>query len=157
IEHAAQYHGGTEIVARGVDGTIHRYTYAEAHRRTKRLANAIGRLGVRPGDRIGTLAWNTHRHFDLFYGVSGTGAVLHPVTPRLYPDQIAYIVNHAEDAWVFIDVATLPLAEQLAPRFTSVKGFVLMGERAAMPARTALGTLLCYEDLLAAESDAYAW
>jgi fatty-acyl-CoA synthase len=157
IQHAATFHGQTEIVARGVDGTVHRYTYAEAHGRTKRLANALGRLGVRPGDRIGTLGWNTHRHFELFYGVSGSGAVLHPVNPRLFPDQIVYIVNHAEDAWLFIDAATLPLAEQLAPRLKPVKGFVLMGERSAMPASTTHGTLLCYEELLAAESDDYAW
>ena len=157
IQHAATFHGATEIVAREVDGTIHRYTYAEAHQRTKRLAKALGRLGVRPGDRIGTLAWNTHRHFELFYGVSGSGAVLHPVNPRLFADQIVYIVNHAEDAWLFIDAATLPLAEQLAPRLTTVKGFVLMAERSAMPVNTTLGTLFCYEDLLAAEADDYVW
>ena len=157
IEHAATFHGGTEIVARDVDGAIHRYTYAEAHRRAKRLANALGRLGVQRGDRIGTLGWNTHRHFELFYGVSGSGAVLHPVNPRLFVDQIVYIINHAEDTWLFIDAVTLPLAEQLAPRLKSVKGFVLMGARAAMPADTTLAPLLCYEELLAAESDDYVW
>ena len=157
IQHAAAFHGGTEIVARGIDGVIHRYTYAEAHRRTKRLANALSRLGVRPGDRIGTLGWNTHRHFELFYGVSGSGAVLHPVNPRLFSDQIAYIVDHAEDAWLFIDEATLSLAEQLAPRLKSVKGFVLMAGRSAMPDRPAISPLLCYEELLAAESDDYVW
>ena len=157
IEHAATFHGGTEIVARGLDGAIHRYTYAEAHRRAKRLANALARLGVKPGDRIGTLGWNTHRHFELFYGVSGSGAVLHPVNPRLFADQIVYIINHAEDAWMFVDAGTLPLAEQLAPRLKSVQGFVLMGARADMPARTTLAPLLCYEELLAAESDQYVW
>jgi acyl-CoA synthetase (AMP-forming)/AMP-acid ligase II len=157
IEHAATFHGGTEIVARDVDGAIHRYTYAEAHRRAKRLANALGRLGVQRGDRIGTLGWNTHRHFELFYGVSGSGAVLHPVNPRLFVDQIVYIINHAEDTWLFIDAVTLPLAEQLAPRLKSVKGFVLMGARAALPVDTTLTPLLCYEELLAAESDDYVW
>jgi len=157
IQYAAAFHGGIEIVARGVDGAMHRYTYAEAHQRAKRLANALGRLGVRPGDRIGTLGWNTHRHFELFYGVSGSGAVLHPVNPRLYADQIVYIINHAEDAWLFIDTATLSLAEQLAPRLKTVKGVVLMADRAAMPGATTLGPLLCYEDLLAAESDEYVW
>ena len=157
IQHAATYHGGTEVVARDVDGTIHRYTYAEAHRRTKRLANALGRLGVAAGDRIGTLAWNTHRHFELFYGVSGSGAVLHPVNPRLFADQIVYIINHAEDAWLFIDAATLPLADQLAPRLKTVRGFVLMAARDGMPKATTLGTLLCYEDLLAAASEEYVW
>src|SRR5215475_15133642 len=149
IQYAATYHAETEIVARGVDGAIHRYNYGEAHRRMKRLANA--------GDRIGTLGWNTHRHFELFYGVSGAGAVLHPINPRLFADQIVYIINHAEDAWLFIDEATLALTEQLAPRFQPVKGFVLMADRSAMPKRTTLGTLLCYEELLAAESDDYVW
>jgi len=157
IEHAAAFHGGTPIIARDVDGTIHRYTYADAHRRTKRVAKALGRLGVRPGDRIGTLGWNTHRHFELFYGVSGSGAVMHPVNPRLYADQLVYIINHAEDAWLFIDAATLTLAEQLAPRLKSVKGFVLMAGRSAMPAGTTLAPLLCYEELLAAESEDYVW
>ena len=110
-----------------------------------------------PGDRIGTLGWNTHRHFELFYGVSGSGAVMHPVNPRLYADQLVYIINHAEDAWLFIDAATLALAEQLAPRLKSVKGFVLMAERSAMPAGTTLAPLLCYEELLAAESEDYVW
>ena len=157
IQYAATYHAETEIVARGVDGAIHRYNYGEAHRRMKRLANAVGRLGVKPGERIGTLGWNTHRHFELFYGVSGAGAVVHPINPRLFPDQIVYIINHAEDAWLFIDEATLPLTEQLAPRFQAVKGFVLMADRSAMPKRTTLGALLCYEELLAAESDDYVW
>jgi 3-(methylthio)propionyl---CoA ligase len=157
IEYAATFHARTEVVARDVDGTIHRYTYADAHRRAKRLANALGRLGVQHGDRIGTLGWNTHRHFELFYGVSGSGAVLHPVNPRLYADQLVYIINHAEDAWLFIDTGTLPLAERLATRLKSVKGFVMMAERATMPARTTLEPLLCYEDLLAAESDEYTW
>ncbi|HTY80739.1 MAG TPA: long-chain fatty acid--CoA ligase [Candidatus Bathyarchaeia archaeon] len=157
IQYAATYHGETEVVARGVDGLIHRYNYAQAERRMKRLASALGRLGVKPGDRIGTLGWNTHRHFELFYGVSGSGGVLHPINPRLFADQIVYIVNHAEDGWLFIDEATLPLAEQLAPRLQSVKGFVLMAERAAMPERTPLGTLHCYEELLAAGSDGYTW
>src|ERR1051325_3471360 len=130
IEHAASYHRDTEVVARNIDGAVHRYTYGEAHSRTKQLAKALARLGVQPGERIGTLAWNTHRHFELFYGVSGSGAVLHPVNPRLFADQIVYIINHAEDAWMFVDAGTLPLAEQLAPRLKSVQGFVLMGARA---------------------------
>jgi fatty-acyl-CoA synthase len=157
IQYAATFHGATEIVARSLDGSIHRYTYADAHRRARRLANALGSLGVRPGDRIGTLGWNTHRHFELFYGVSGSGAVLHPVNPRLFADQIVYIINHAEDAWVFVDAGTLSLAEQLAPRLKGVKGYVLMGERAAMPERATLAPLLCYEEMLAAESEDYVW
>ena len=157
IQYAATFHGTTEIVARGLDGSIHRYTYADAERRARRLANALRRLGVRPGDRVGTLGWNTHRHFELFYGVSGSGAVLHPVNPRLFADQIVYIINHAEDAWVFVDAGTLSLAEQLAPRLKGVNGYVLMGDRAAMAERTTLAPLLCYEEMLAAESEDYVW
>ena len=157
IQYAATFHGTTEIVARGLDGSIHRYTYVDAERRARRLANALRRLGVRPGDRVGTLGWNTHRHFELFYGVSGSGAVLHPVNPRLFADQIVYIINHAEDAWVFVDAGTLSLAEQLAPRLKGVNGYVLMGDRAAMPERTTLAPLLCYEEMLAAASEDYVW
>src|SRR6476661_4885542 len=98
IEHAASYHGDTEIVARTIEGGIHRYDYAQAHARIKKLAKALMKLGVRPGDRVGSLAWNTHRHFEMFYGVSGFGAVLHTVNPRLFAEQIVYIINHAEDA-----------------------------------------------------------
>jgi 3-(methylthio)propionyl---CoA ligase len=157
IEYAAEYHGDTEIIARTIEGVLHRYNYRAAHTRTKQLAQALGRLGVRPGDRVGSLAWNTHRHFEMFYGVSGTGAVLHTVNPRLFPEQLVYIINHAEDLYLFVDGLTLPIAEQIAPRLTTVKGYVLMTERALMPAHTALGNLLCYEDLLAAEGPDYAW
>jgi acyl-CoA synthetase (AMP-forming)/AMP-acid ligase II len=157
IEHAAEYHGDTEIVARTIEGALHRYTYRAAHARTKQLARALGRLGVRPGDRVGSLAWNTHRHFEMFYGVSGTGAVLHTVNPRLFPDQLVYIINHAEDLYLFVDALTLPLVEQIAPRLDTVKGYVLMTDRALMPAHPTVGPLLCYEDLLGAESEDYAW
>jgi acyl-CoA synthetase (AMP-forming)/AMP-acid ligase II len=157
IEHAALYHGDTEIVARTIEGHLHRYTYAQAHSRTKRLAKALMRLGIKPGDRVGTLAWNTHRHFEMFYGVSGFGAVLHTVNPRLFADQIVYIVNHAEDTALFIDAATLPVVAPLALRLTTIKHIVMMTERALMPANSGIGNLLCYEDLLGAESDDLDW
>jgi len=157
IEYAAEYHGDTEIVGRTIEGALHRYNYRDAHERTKRLARALGRLGVGIGDRVGSLAWNTHQHFEMFYGVSGTGAVLHTVNPRLFPDQLIYIINHAEDLYLFVDGLTLPIAEQIAPQLTTVKGYVLMTERALMPKQTTVGNLLCYEELLAAENDDYAW
>jgi acyl-CoA synthetase (AMP-forming)/AMP-acid ligase II len=157
IDHAATYHADTAIVARTTEGDVHRTTYGEAGARARRLAQALTRLGVAPGDRIGSLAWNTHRHFEMFYGVSGMGAVLHTINPRLFPDQIAYIVNHAADRMLFVDAATLPLAEQLAPRLTSVTHYVMMTPRERMPASTTLGRLLCYEELLAPESGDYAW
>src|SRR4030081_2171690 len=102
IAHADRSHGDTEIVSRTVEGPIHRYTYAEAERRSKRLARALIRLGIRTGDRIGTLAWNTYRHFELYYGISGIGAVCHTINPRLFDDQIVYIVNHAADRLLFV-------------------------------------------------------
>src|SRR5436305_8235107 len=113
IEHAARYHGDVEIVSRLVDGTTHRYGYAEAARRSKQLANALQRLGIQPGDRVGTLAWNTHRHFELYYGVSGLGAVCHTINPRLFDEQIVYIVNHARDRLPFVETSFIAPVQRL--------------------------------------------
>jgi fatty-acyl-CoA synthase len=157
IRHAATFHSGTEVVARTIEGDIHRYTYAEAHARMQQLANALLRLGMKPGDRVGSLAWNTHRHFEMFYGVSGTGAVLHTINPRLFADQLVYIINHAEDRLLFVDAATLPVVEAIAPRLTTIEHFVMMCEPARMPANTSLPKLLCFDELLAAESAHYDW
>jgi len=153
---AEQNHGDAEIVTRTVEGPIHRYTYRDAARRSRQLAMALRRLGVKDGERVGTLAWNTHRHFELYYGVSGMGAVLHTINPRLFPDQIAYIVGHADDTYVFFDLTFLPLIEQLAPKLSGVRGFVAMTDRAHMP-QSAVRNLLCYEDLLAAEDGSFTW
>ena len=111
IEHAAAMHPDAEIVSRTVEGPLHRCTYGDIHRRSKQVANALAALGVKPGDRIATLAWNSYRHMELYYGVSGTGAVLHTINPRLFPEQIAYIVNHAEDRYLFFDLTFAPLVE----------------------------------------------
>ncbi|HEX9390264.1 MAG TPA: 3-(methylthio)propionyl-CoA ligase [Usitatibacteraceae bacterium] len=156
LEHAAKNFGDTEIVSRTVEGPIHRYNYREANRRAKQLANALRHLGVKRGDRIGTLAWNGFRHLEVYYGVSGMGAITHTVNPRLFPEQIAYIINHAEDAWLFFDVCFVPLVEALAPKLSSVKGFVAMTDAAHMP-QAKIPNLLCYEDLLADEADDYVW
>lgn len=126
LEHAAEAHGDTQIVGREVDGRIHRYTYAEAAGRIRRLARALLRLGVHPGDRVASLAWNTHRHFELFYAVPGLGAVLNTVNPRLHPDQIAYILEHGGSQVLFVDPATLPIAEQLAARLPGITRVILM-------------------------------
>jgi len=155
LEHAARIHGTTEIVAHTAEGGIHRTTYAEAHRRAKQLAKALARLGVRPGDRVASLAWNTHHHFELFYGVSGSGAVLHTINPRLFEEQLVYIVNHAEDSWICVDAATLAIAEKLAPRTPGVKGWIYMSVDPAPP-KSSLA-LLSYETLLAAEDADYEW
>jgi len=157
IRHAAEFHGTTEVVARTIEGDIHRYDYATAHARTQQLANALLRLGMKPGERVGSLAWNTHRHFEMFYGVSGTGAVLHTINPRLFAEQLVYIINHAEDRLLFVDAATLPVVEAIAPRLTTIEHYVMMCEPARMPAKTNLPKLLCYDELLAAESAHYDW
>jgi acyl-CoA synthetase (AMP-forming)/AMP-acid ligase II len=155
IEHAARIHGTTEVVARTPEGGIHRTTYGEVHSRAKRLAKALAVLGVQPGDRVGSLAWNTHHHFELFYGVSGTGAVLHTINPRLFDEQLTYIVNHAEDSWICVDAGTLPIAERLAPSVPGVKGWIYMSVDPEPPQSSL--KLLSYEKLLAAQDDDYVW
>src|SRR5262245_1178424 len=128
IRHAARFHADVEIVSRTVEGPIHRYSYADAESRAKQLAQALIRLGIEPGDRVGTLAWNTHRHFELYYGVSGMGAVCHTINPRLFDEQIVYIVNHARDRLLFVDTSFIPLVERLAPQFPDECRLVLLGE-----------------------------
>jgi fatty-acyl-CoA synthase len=155
ITHADRHHGDAEIVSRTVEGPIHRYTYRDAHKRSRQLANALASLGVGAGDRVATLAWNGYRHFEAFYAISGMGAVMHTINPRLFPEQIVYIVNHAEDKFVFFDLTFVPLIEKLAPLCKTVKGWVVMTDRAHMPA--SLPDALCYEDLVNSHSDQFEW
>jgi len=157
IRHADRHHGDTEIVSKRVEGDLHRYTYREAHTRARRLAKALGRLGLKMHDRAGTLAWNGYRHFEIYYAVAGTGSVIHTINPRLFPEQIVYIANHAEDQALFFDLTFLPLVEKLAPMLKTVKHYVLMTDRAHMPEKSAIPGLKCYEELLAAEDDGYVW
>jgi acyl-CoA synthetase (AMP-forming)/AMP-acid ligase II len=157
IEHADRHHGDVEMVSRRVEGDIHRQTYREAHARAKQLANALIRMGAKPGDRIASLAWNGYRHFELFYAVGGAGMVMHTLNPRLFPEQIAWIMNDAEDTWLFFDATFLPLVEKLKPALKSLRHLVLMTDRAHMPKEAALQGLLCYEELLAAEKPDYRW
>ncbi|HEV2302092.1 MAG TPA: long-chain-fatty-acid--CoA ligase [Stellaceae bacterium] len=154
IGHAAIYHGDVEIVSRTVEGPMHRYTYREAERRSKQLARALLRLGIEPGDRVATLAWNGYRHFELYYGISGIGAVCHTINPRLFDDQIVYIVNHAADRLLFVDATFLPLVARLAPQFPSDCRIVLMSEGEA-PAD--LPIFARHDELLAAEDDDFTW
>ena len=156
IQYAAQYHDDVEIVSRSVEGPIHRYTYGDAYGRIQRLANALRRLGVGHGDRVATLAWNGYRHFELYYGISGIGAITHTINPRLFPGQIEYMVNHAEDRVVFLDLTFVPLLEALAGKLAPVEAYVIMTDRAHMP-ETTLPNVLCYEELLAAEADSFDW
>jgi fatty-acyl-CoA synthase len=143
IRHAARHHADGEIVSKNVDGSLHRYGYAAAHARTQRLANALQRLGVQPGERVATLAWNGFRHFEIYYAVAGSGAVIHTINPRLFPDQIAYIANHAEDKLLFYDTTFAPLIEKLRPQLKSVRQFIALAEP--------------YEDLIRGEAETFAW
>ncbi len=156
IVYAARHHGDTEIVSRSVEGPIHRYTYAEAEVRAKRLAKALLALGVGESDRIATVAWNGYRHIELYFGVSGLGAVCHTINPRLFADQLAYIVNHAEDRYVFIDPSFVGLLEGLQERLPGVEGYVIMTDAEHMP-ETSLRNALCYETLIAAQDEGFDW
>ncbi|MGO9461341.1 MAG: 3-(methylthio)propionyl-CoA ligase [Rhodomicrobium sp.] len=155
LRHAETVYGINEIVSRLPEGGISRYTYSAAASRTRRLANALIRLGVRHQDRVGTLAWNTHRHYELYYAVSGSGAIIHTVNPRLFAEQIVYIVNHAGDTVLFFDITFLPLIEKIAPELTSVQHFVVLAGAAHMPQSKL--PLICYEELIAAESESFDW
>ena len=157
LRHADRCHGDAEIVSRMIEGPIHRCTYREAHVRARKLARALERLGTAAGDRVGTLAWNGYRHFELYYAVSGMEAIIHTINPRLFFDQLTYILNHAEDRLVFVDLTFLPLAEKLAPHCLGVTTWIALTDRAHMPRETTLTNLLCYEELLAAESDDFDW
>lgn len=160
IQFAARYHKDTEIISNTVEGGLHRYTYGEAERRARRLARVLQKLGVQEGDRVGTLAWNGYRHFEIYFAVSGMAAVCHTINPRLFPDQIAYIINHAADKVLFVDLTFVPLIEKLAPQVKdSVKAVVVMTDSAHMPNPTlpAGMALHCYEDLMAAADEDFAW
>ncbi|MSP52492.1 MAG: long-chain-fatty-acid--CoA ligase [Alphaproteobacteria bacterium] len=156
IEYADIYHGDTEIVTRTIEGPIHRTTYREAHRRARKLANALTAIGVKPGERVGTLAWNTYRHFEAYYAISGIGAVCHTINPRLFESQIAYIANHAEDRVLFLDLTFVDLVERLAPTLETIGRYVVMTDAAHMP-KTRLKNAVCYEEFIAGASDSFIW
>jgi len=157
IEFAARHYGASEIVSRRVEGDMHRYNWRACLARAKRLANALNALGVGMGDRVATLAWNGYRHLEAYYAVSGSGAVLHTINPRLHPEQIAYIVNHAEDQYLLFDLTFLPLVEAIAPLCKGVRGWVLMADADRLPAETRIPNLLSYEALLAAQPEQFDW
>ena len=157
LTHAERHHGEQQIVSRRVEGDIHRTTYRELAARSRRMANAIAALGVKFGDRVATLAWNGYRHMELYYAVSGSGAVLHTLNPRLHPDQVVWIADHAEDQVLFFDLTFLPLIEAIASRVKTIKKFVAMTDRAHMPASSKVPGLLSYEELIADASDDFTW
>ena len=157
LVHAERHHGEQEVVSRRVEGDIHRTTYRELAARSRRMANALAGLGIKSGDRVATLAWNGHRHMELYYAVSGSGAVLHTLNPRLHPDQVVYIADHAEDQALFFDLTFLPLVEAIAHRVKTIRTFVAMTDRGHMPVDTKIPNLLCYEELAAAHGDSFIW
>lgn len=157
LRHAATFHAGTEIVSQTVEGPVHRYAYADLSRRSQKLAHALQRLGLEPGDRVATLACNGYRHLELYYGVSGSGLVCHTINPRLFRDQISYIIGHAQDRVLFADLTFLPLLESLAPDLAGLKAVVILTDAAHMPRSAVLPDLICYEDLIAGEPDSFDW
>lgn len=160
LRHAERFHGSQEIVSARVEGDIHRYTFADMARRSRQLANGLIGLGVDRGDRVATLAWNGYRHLELYFGVSGAGAVLHTLNPRLHPDQLAWILNDAQSESLFFDATFLPLVAELAPHLRHVRHFVLLGDKDALPEGiefSSIRGLRDYESLLDAASPDFEW
>jgi 3-(methylthio)propionyl---CoA ligase len=156
IDHAATYHGERKVISRSVEGPIHTTNYAELRRRALRVAQRLDRDGIRLGDRVATLAWNTLRHLEAWYGIMGIGAIYHTVNPRLFPEQIAWIVNHAEDRVVMTDLTFVPLLEKLAAGLKPIERYVVLTDAAHMPA-TALKNAVPYEEWLAEADGDFAW
>jgi fatty-acyl-CoA synthase len=156
IDHAALNHGNREVVSRSVEGPIVRTTYAGIAGRARRVAAALDRFGIQPGDRVATLAWNTARHLESWYGIAGAGAVYHTLNPRLFPEQIAWIANHAEDKVLFFDISFAGIVEQIAPKVPSIKLFVALTDRAHLP-EAKIPDLVAYEDFIAAVDDGFVW
>src|SRR5678815_1892239 len=156
LRHADLQHPNREIVSITADQPRHRYTFREAFARVRKLANALQRLGLKAGDRVATLAWNDFRHFEIYYGVSASGFVCHTINPRLFEEQIVYIVNHAEDRWLFLDPAFVPMIEKLQARLPKLEGYVILTDDAHMPA-TSLRHARSYESLIAPESEQFEW
>ena len=157
LQHAARHHSDTEIVSRRVEGDIHRYTYHDCHQRSRRLADALVRSGTSMGDRIGTLAWNGYRHMELYYGVGGMGGVVHTINPRLHPEQIAWIVNHAGDTHLAFDLTFLPIVEAIAPHCPNVKSWIAMIDEDRQPVSDRIPNLVNYEAFLAQGSEDFEW
>src|SRR5262249_8886553 len=156
IDHAATYHAGRPIISRSIEGPIHTTTYADIRGRAKKVAQRLARDGVRPGDRVATLAWNTWRHLESWYGIVGIGAVYHTVNPRLFQEQIVWIVNHAEDRVMMTDLTFVPLLEKLADRLPAIERYIVYTDAAHMP-KTTLKNAVAYEDWLAEADGDFAW
>ena len=157
IEHAAAQFGDTTIASRETHGLIFRYTYAECAVRVRRLANALRHLGLDAGTSVASIAWNNHRHLEAYYAVSGSGMVMHTCNPRLHPEQLIYIINHAEDRLVLFDATFAPLVKGIAARCPTVLAWVALSDAANMPAGDGMPPIRCYEELLAAQDEAFEW
>ena len=156
IDHAARFHGDREIVTRTIEGPIERTTYGQVHLRARKVAQALTRLGIKEGDIVATMAWNTARHLEAWYGIMGMGAVCHTLNPRLFAEQLVYIINHAEDKVIFLDLTFVPILEGIADKLPNVKAYVVMTDRAHMP-ETKLPNALCFEEIVEAENGAFKW
>ena len=156
IDYAADVRGSSEIVSQTVEGHLHRYTYGDSHRRTCQLANALKKLGIGEGDRVATLAWNGYRHFELYYAITGIGAVCHTINPRLFADQIIYVINHAKDRIIFIDKTFVPIIEKLIDRLPRELMYVILCNQDDMP-DTSLPKALCFEELISPENSSITW
>ena len=157
IDFAARYHGDTEIVSRRVEGDIHRYTYLQLQARAKQLANALDKLQLPAGQRVASLAWNGYRHMEMYFGVSGSGRVLHTINPRLLPDQIAWIVNHAEDKVLCFDLSFLPIVQAIHGKCPEVRQWVALCDVDRLPQDSGIAGLLSYESWIGEQSSAYHW
>ncbi len=162
LEQAARHHGDTEIVSRRIetthmDGPLHRYSYADCHTRSKQLTNSLEKLGLGFGDRLATLAWNGYRHMELYYAVGGKGSIIHTINPRLHPDQIAWIVGHAEDMFLAFDLTFLPIVEAIAAKCPTIKGWIAMTSPEFMPKDSKIPNLHCYETLVGEGSADFSW
>jgi fatty-acyl-CoA synthase len=157
IDFADRHHGDAQIVSRRVEGDIHRYTYSDLARRSRQLANTLDGLGLQAGDRVASLAWNGYRHMEMYFGVSGSGRVLHTVNPRLHPDQVAWIINHAEDRVMCFDLTFLPIIQAVHAKCPTVRQWVALCDADRLPADSGIPGLVSYEAWIAGQSDQYQW
>src|SRR6187399_3789783 len=156
IDHAAIQHGSREVVTRSIEGPIHRTNYREIRRRALKVAQRLDKEGIKLGDRVATLAWNTWRHLETWYGITGIGAVYHTINPRLFPEQIAYIANHAEDKLMFLDTTFVPLMEKLQDKLSTIQRYVILTDAAHMP-QTSLRNAVAYEEWIAEVDGDFTW
>src|SRR3984957_3542300 len=157
LEHAAAQFGDSQIVSRETHGPVFRYTYAECAARVRKLANALHHLGLDAGAAVGSIAWNNHRHLEAYYAVSGSGMVMHTSNPRLHPEQLIYVINHADDRLILFDATFAPLIQRIAPHCPRVEFWICLTDAANMPAIGELQNLRCYEDLIAGHDDQFEW